>query len=129
MSILTELLHGKITWDEAKTKAEGWAANVKQADPALGAAADQAVSAVKQGASNAISWADTAMAAHLGVVTDSVEAGLEGALSAATHGASIPFNPMIDATIDQLADAAKKAADAWALALKARLASPQAAQP
>lgn len=126
MSILTKLLHGEITFSEAISEAAGWAQGVVASDPVFTQAAGDALSAIKQAASDAVTIADSALVPHLAPAADAVEAALETALAGATGGLSVPFNPLIDAGIDRIAGIAKNAADAWALQTKARLAAPAA---
>lgn len=123
MSILTELLHGKITFSQAKTEAETWAQQLTAKDPTLAAAVSETLSVVKQGASDAIMLADSALGAHIVPATEAVEAALNAALAGATGGLSVPFNPIMDAAIENFAGVVKKAADAWALQAKANLAA------
>lgn len=123
MSILSQLMRGKITFSQAATQAGDYAQKLTAADPALAATSAAILSAVKQGASNAIMLADTALGPMILAAGDTVEAALETALASATKGLSVPFNPIMDATIDQIAAAAKAQADAWALAAKAKLAA------
>lgn len=127
MSILTELLRGKITFTQAAAKAAGWAAGIASHTPALTAAAGELLSAVKQGASEAIGDADTALVAHLSPIVEAVETALEKALAGITGGLSVPFNPLIDAGIDRLAAITKQAAEVWALEAKGKIAARAAA--
>lgn len=124
MSIITELLHGKITFTQAAAKAGQWASVLVSHDPALTAAAGEALVIVKQGASDAVMLGSTALAEHLAPMADTVEAALELALAKVTGGVSVPFNPLIDAGIDNIAGVAAKAIQAWALETKAALAQP-----
>lgn len=124
MSILTELMHGKITFSEAASKAGAWASAIAAHDPALTAAAGAALSVLKQGASDAISIGATALGEHLAPAADAIEAALDVALAKVTGGGSVSFNPLIDAGIDNMAGIAKKAVDAWALEAKAKLSAP-----
>lgn len=129
MSILSQLFRRKITFSQAAEQAAKWASDIAAHDPALAQAAGETLSIVKQGASDAIMLADTALGRIILPAADAVEAALETALASATKGASVPFNPIIDTSIDQMANVIKSAADAWALAAKARLAAPPASFP
>lgn len=124
MSIFSQLTHGKITFSQAAAQATDWTSKVIASDPALTTAAAGLLSAVKQGASNAIMLADTALGPMIAPAADGVEVALDAALASATKGLSVPFNPIMDATIDQFAAVVKAAADSWALSAKARLAAP-----
>lgn len=124
MSILTELMHHQITWDQAKAKAEQWAQALSSSDPALATAIGDSLSAVKQGASNAIALADTALNNHFADMTQAVEAAVDAALVKVSGGAALPAVPLVNGVIDQIAASAKAVADAWALEAKAKLAQP-----
>lgn len=124
MSILTDLFEGKITFSQAATKAEAWASSIVSKDPALTALTGDALSAVKQAASNAVMLADTELGQHAGAITTAVQTSLDAAFAAATGGASVPFAPIINSGVAQLVAAAKSAADAWALELQGKLATP-----
>lgn len=128
MSYFSDLTHGRITFSQFVTKSAGWAQALTAKDATLAAAAGAALSIVKQGASDAIMIADTALGAHILPAADAVEAALDAALAGATGGVSVPFNPIIDSAIDQMAGVVKKAADAWALQAKAKLAAPPVPQ-
>lgn len=126
MSILTELMHGRITFAQAAKEATDWAQSVIAKDAVLTQAAAATLTIVKQGASDAITIGDTALAQHAIPVADAVEAALETALAGATGGVSVVLNPLIDSGIDQFVNVAVAAAHAWALEYKAKLATPAA---
>lgn len=121
MSILTELFEGKITFGQASEKATGWAQALTSKDPALAAAVGASLSIIKQGASNAIMLADTELGQYIHPAAVAVETALDAALAGATRGASLPFNPIVNSSIDQMAATVKAAADAWALQAKSNL--------
>lgn len=124
MSILSDLLNKKITFSQAAAQAAAWASTLIAHDPVLSTTASAVLSDVKQGASNAVEMADTALGAIIGPATLATETALEAALAAATKGASVPFNPLISDGIDRIASAVKAEADAWALRTKASLVPP-----
>lgn len=124
MSILTDLLSGKITFSQASQQAGQWASTLVAHDPALTAMAGAVLSDVKQAASNAVDMADTAVGAAIGPAALAVEASLDAALAGITKGASIPFNGFVNDGIDKMAAAIKAEADAWALKAKAAIAAP-----
>jgi hypothetical protein len=126
MSILTDLLKGKITFGQAASEAEQWASHIVSADPTLATAAGAILSDVKQAASNAVSMADGAVGAAVGPLAATIETGLDAALATVTKGESIPFNGFVNDGIDQMAAAIKAEADAWSLKAKAALATPAA---
>lgn len=127
MSILTDALRGKITFSQASTEAAQWASKIITKDPTLSTAASATLAIIKQGASNAIMLADTELGPHIQPAADAVELALDAALAKATGGLSVPFNPLVNAGIDQMAGLVKAAADAWALKAKASLILPAAA--
>lgn len=129
MSILTELLHGKITFTQAATQAEAWASKVSGGNPVLTAIEGAVLSNVKQAASNAVDLAEGELGKLLAGASGQVEAALDGLLASATGGLSTPFNPLINHGIDTIANAIKAEADAWALRVKASLASPVTTAP
>ena len=127
MSILTQLFKGQITFSQAATQIETWGASIISKDATLKTAVAAVVSDVKQGASNAVDMADSALGQYIQPAAAATEAALEGALSAITKGASLPFNALITDGIDTIANAVKAEADAWALKTKASLTVPAAA--
>lgn len=124
MSILTQLFHRQITFSQAAEEAAAWAKTLTANDPTLAAAAGAALSIIKQGASDAIMLANTALGQHIQPAADAVEIALDAALAKATGGLSVPFNPIMDSAVDQMANVVKAAADAWALKAKAALVNP-----
>jgi hypothetical protein len=127
VSILLDLIRGKITFATAATEAGQWAQKVVAANPQAQAFASASLSAVKQGASNAVALADTELADHYAQIVGAVEAGADAALSGATGGKALPAVPLVNATIEQIAAAGKAALDAWALQAKANLTPTQPA--
>ncbi|HKT53834.1 MAG TPA: hypothetical protein VJP88_05245 [Caulobacteraceae bacterium] len=123
MSILTDLLHGKITFSQAATQAASWAQKLVNANPEASAFAGATLNAVKQGASNMIMLADTELAQHFAQIVGGVETAADAALTGATGGKALPAVPLVNATIEQIASAGKAALDAWALQAKANLAA------
>lgn len=121
MSILTDLIHGKITFATAAAEAAQWAQKVVAANPQAAQLAQATLSAVKQGASNMVALADTELAQHYAQIVASVEAGADAALMGATGGKALPAVPLVNGTIEQIAAAGKSALDAWALQAKASL--------
>ena len=126
MSILSDLLEHKITFHQAAQEVEDWVSKLVSHDATLTAAAGGVLADVKQAASNAVEMADTALGAWIIPASKSVEATLDNSLSGVTHGASTPFNPLINDGIDRIANAVKAEADAWALKAKHSLLPPAA---
>lgn len=126
MSTVSAWLRGKITFQTAIERSIADAEKLIASDPTSTQAAGAMLSATKQAASDAISLADTALGAVLMPAAQAVEVALDTALNTATKGVTVPLNPITDAFIDQAARTLKQAADAWALAAKAKLAAPPA---
>ncbi len=126
MSILTDLVQGKITFQQAVAEASAWSQKVVAADPTLTAVSGAVLSDVKQAASNAVDMADTWIGQHVAPMTLAIETAADAALAAATGGKSIPFNGFVNDGIDRMVQAGKSELDAWALKAKAELAAPAA---
>lgn len=127
MSILTDLFEHKITFSQAAQEAAQWASSLINHDPILSSTASAVLADVKQGASNAVDMADTALGVAIVPAAKVVEGALDAALASVTKGASVAFNPFVNDGVDRMAAAIKAEADAWALRVKAQLAAP--AQP
>jgi ABC-type transporter Mla subunit MlaD len=110
-------------WDTASTKFEGWITQLANKDSTVAGALAEAEHTVKQGLSDAISVADSALGKHALPVAEAVETALERALAGATGGLSTPFNAIISAGIDDITNIAVTAAHAWAMKVKADLAT------
>jgi hypothetical protein len=124
MSILNDLLKGKITFKTAATEAATWVSQIVGRDANLAGAMGTVLSDLKQGASNAVALAETDLGGYIASVTSPLETALEAMLAKATGGASLPFNPLITHSIDTIAAAVKAEVDAWATKTKAGLAAP-----
>lgn len=110
-------------WDTASTQVETWITQTANKSPIAAVALAAAESRVKQGLSDALSIADSALGAHALPVAKVVEDALDAALASATGGLSLPLNPLIDAGIDDIAGIALTAAHAWILKTKAQMAA------
>jgi len=127
MSILTEVLHGKITFAQAAAKIEADAATLINHLPApLHAAVDALTPSLKQAASNAVDMGDTALkdALDVGLValTPAVSAALAHYVPAGTL-----LTPMAIDALDRMTAALKAEIDALAVEAKANLAAAQKA--
>lgn len=127
MSILSDLLAHKITFSQAVTEAEQWAANLVKNNPAATAAAGAALSDFKQAASNAVDLADKAVGALLQPATVTIEAAADAALARAIGPGAVALSPIVDSGIDNAAAMLKAVIDASAMKAKAALqpAAPQ----
>ncbi len=127
MSILSQVLSGKITFGEAAAKIAADASKLINSDPTLAQTVGAIQSDLKQAASEAVTMADSALGKYIAPATAGIEAAADLALAGVTGGKSIPFNPLINDGIDRIAAAIKSEADAWALKAKAALVTPPAA--
>ena len=124
MSILSELINRQITWTQAKTRIEAWFAGIaaKLPDP-LKPAVAAAESELKQAASNAVDYADQALAPHLLQFADLAGTWFANAASAYLGPvAAGALSPAVHDALDKLASGAKAELDALAAQLKADLA-------
>ena len=122
MSILSDLLEGKITFAQAVTEGETWFGKLlTNSPPSVQAGVAQAESDFKQAASNAVALADTAVAPLLATATVAVNTAVNGALVAATGGAAAPLTPLVDAGIDSIINALHAEIDAVAAQFRASL--------
>ena len=125
MSIFSQLIHGKISFSQAATQVEQWfAKEIGSLDPAVSAAANAAVSDLKQAASIAVGLGDTALGGLLGTATGVVEGAVNTAIATALGPAAPQLTPAVDAAISHISDTLKAAIDAEAARLRAGLATP-----
>jgi hypothetical protein len=108
-------------WNDASTSFENFVTQIGNKSQIAATAIAQTEAVVKQGLSDAISVADSALGQHAADVAKIVEDGLDAALAGATGGASIQYNAIIDAGIEDLAGIVVTAAHAWAAKVKASL--------
>lgn len=127
MSILSDLYHKRITWDQARAKAEEWARALVTKDPAVTQLVGALTQDVKQGFSDALGMADGALAPIAAQAAMEVEATLDAALLSATKGAALPFVPLVNHSVEQIRDGVVAAAHAWFLKTQAQMASPNPA--
>lgn len=121
MSILLDAITGKTTRTTAEQRLNAWLTRIGLA-PGVEALTADVVTGAKQTLSDAISMADSALDSNFARIVSNTETALTAELAALTKGATIPLNGLISDGIDRLANAAKKAADLWALEAKANLA-------
>lgn len=126
MSLLSQLMSHQIGWAEAKSRIEAWFAGIASKLPdALKPAVAAAESGLKQAASDAVSMADQAAAAHLIQFADLAGTWFANAASAYLGPvAAGALTPAIHDALDKLAAGAKSEIDALAAQLKADLAGP-----
>lgn len=127
MSILTDLIHGRIDFAQAASQAEQWAQKIVASNPTATQLAQASLSAVKQGASNMVALADTELAQHYSQIVAGIETAADAALNGATGGKALPAVPLVNGTIEQIAAAGKAALDTWAMQAKASLTPAQPA--
>lgn len=132
MSIISQALKGQITWGQAAQEIGNWFAQVGHrvmSDPIASQAVNELQSVVKQGASNALAFADTELGQHYGEATAAVESAVDALMLKATGGVAAPAVPFVNAGIEQAIGVLKSALDAKELEWKAKLQAPTAAQP
>lgn len=112
------------------TALETAVASVIQHSPApLAAMIEADISTAKQMLSDAITYADTALASHQQAIAMAVEQAADTELALITSGASVPFNKFTNDGIDKMVAAAVSAAHVWGLSAKSRLAAANPAPP
>lgn len=122
MSILSDLLHGKITFGTAEQEIEQWMEGIVKNDPAMTAAAGAIGSDLKQAASNAIALADTALGALIAPATTVVETAVNGLITSAIGPGAVVLTPAVDSAITTMTNALKAEIDAAATKARAALA-------
>ena len=123
-SVISDIVSGaKKLWSEVVTDIEADAAKVRAALPSSAIPNfDAVVSEIKQGASNAISFTDSAFASSADRIAKALEPALDAELAALTNGAALPLVPLVNDGVDKLDAFAVSVAHAWALKAKAALA-------
>jgi hypothetical protein len=123
MSIISQLLAGKITWTQAVTEIDSWAEGLfAKTSPEFHTAIAAAVTDVKQGASDAISLADT-LAGPL-ITTAAAAAGTAFTVAVNTYlgpAASAAVSPSAVDAIDKIRDGVIAELNTLALQAKAAL--------
>ena len=123
MSILSDALYKKITFDQAWAEASAWFSTLLSKAP-LAVQGDVAagVTAFKQAASDAITLADTSLGPILGIGVTAVEAAVQTALTAAVGPvASAALTPAIDTGITSVTNALHAEIDAVAARFRASI--------
>lgn len=124
MSILSQLLKKQITWGQAASAIEAWGEQlVAKASPATQAAAGVVVSDLKQAASNAVMFADTAAGPLLAEGAQVAGAALSTFLAKYLGPLAAVESPVTQDAINNAAAALKAEIDAQATAALAALKS------
>lgn len=122
MSILSQLIHRKITFSQAASQAGQWIAKVEgQVSPDAAAALGQTLSDLKQAASNAVMFADSLAGPLIATAAEGVDLAFDTAAKAYLGPFGAVVSPAAHDAIDHLAAALKAQVDASALATKAAL--------
>ena len=124
MSIISQLLSGKISFGTAVVQIEQWFAKELSGSSPAAAAAQAAVSDLKQAASNAVFLADTAPGGLLNTGAVAVEGAANAAITAALGPVAPQLTPAVDSAILHIASSLKAAIDAEAARIRASLATP-----
>lgn len=127
MSILSDLIHKRITFTQAATEIGSWFKNdISHLDPTVQADIASAVSKAKQAASNAVQLADTWVAPHLADATNAVEAAADALLLKATAGVAAPAIPLVNDGLSLLGQALKDQIDVSVAKARGALVTPTA---
>ena len=123
-TIIAQIVNGAETvWTNIETWIDAAAAKVKAALPASAIPNLTAtVSDLKQTASDALGLANAGLTGGEPALVAGIEAALDGALAAATNGASVPFVPIVNQGLTNLASLATSTVSAWLLKNQAALA-------
>lgn len=125
MNIITAIYTGVVKdWTAAEAAIEALVAKVKSALPASATPQlAQAISDVKQLASDALTIADSGLSAVAPMLVGAVEKAADEALVTLTNGMALPLVPMTNKGIEDAAAVIVAAAKGWELKAKAGLAS------
>jgi hypothetical protein len=125
MSILSQLLTGKMTFSQAVSQSEAWFSTlISKAPPAVQVAAASALSDFKQAASDAVTMADTALGPILSVGVLAIEGATTTALVAAVGPASgTELSAVVDAGITAIANGFHAQVDAEVAQFRASIVS------
>lgn len=122
--IVTGLVSGKMTWTEAESEIDQTASKVFSSLPAAAqTAVTTAISDVKQGASNALAIAGSALAPDIAIGTKAVEGALDTLIVAYTGGLAVPLVAGVNDGLDALGGYLTSAIQARLLQQKAALAA------
>lgn len=122
MSILSDAWTKKITWQTAATEIGQFVSKAFGSNPVATQAESVILADLKQAASNAIGYADTALGALIGPATLTVSTAVNSLLVDAVG--PVPagvVTPAIDHAITTAAEALKSAIDAEAVSFRASL--------
>jgi hypothetical protein len=124
-SVISKIASGAMTvWTDIENDIEADYAKVKAALPASAQATlATTVTDVKQGASDAISYLDSAASTVLPALAKTGEAALDQALATNSNGVALPLVPLVNGGIDDIVSMLVSTAQAWGLKAKASLAS------
>jgi hypothetical protein len=126
MSILSEVIHGKISPQEGVAEGLKWAEALISHSPDLTASVNASVTDLKHAASNALDLAETDIGAAVTNIVPGLETALDAELAKLTGSATVPFNKFINDGADRLVAAVHAELDAFILKWKASLATPPA---
>lgn len=127
MSIVLDLLKGKITWDTAEAEIEGWGAKIVsnfENDPAVVAATGGVVSDLKQAASDALSTADTLAGPIIAAAAETMSAAITAAATAYLGPFGANASAAAHDAIQKIGDGVKAEVDAVIAQLQSQLKAP-----
>ena len=124
-SIVSKIVHGVVTvWDAAEADVDAAFNAIKSTLPASAQGALVAdVAAVKQAASDALTFVSGAAGDAEKTLAASLEAALDAYLTTATNGAAVPLVPVVNTGIDSVGNLALGVVQSWLLSAKASLAA------
>ncbi len=123
-SVVSKIIHGVVTvWDAAEADVDAAFNAIKATLPASAQGALVAdVAAVKQAASDALTFASGAAGDAEKTLAAGLEAALDAYLTTATNGAAVPLVPVVNTGIDSVGNLALGVVQSWLLSAKAGLA-------
>ena len=128
MSILSDAWSRKITWATAAAEIGRYVAKAFSGNAVATQAEAAVLSDLKQAASNAIGYADTAIGALIAPAASSIEATVNAAISSAVGPAATLVTPAVDHAIATIVAALKAEIDMAAVKARAALAPPGTAE-
>ncbi len=128
MSILSDAWNKKITWTTAVSEISQYVAKAFGGNAVAAAAEAVVLADLKQAASNAIGYADTALGALIAPAATNIEATVNAAIATAIGPAATLVTPAVDHAIETIVAALKAEIDMAAVKARAALAPPGLAQ-
>lgn len=124
-SVISKIVHGAVTlWDDAEAEINAAETAIKNTLPASAQGALAAdVTAVKQAASDAISFVSGGVGDAEKTLAATIETALDAYMTTATNGVAVPLVPVVNKGIDGIGNLALGVVQSWLLSAKASLAT------